>query len=123
VSAHRARQGKIAGKDNASAIGTLVERTTRFCLLLHLPRGKDAAGVAEAMIAAIRGLPEELRRSLTWDQGSEMAQHAAITLATEMEIFFCDPHPPWQRGSNVNGRPRKTLGWDTPAERLNLLLS
>jgi len=144
----------IVGKDNASVIGTLVERSTRFCLLLHLPRGKDAAAVAEAMIATIGRLPEELRRSLTWDQGTEMAQHAAITLATEMDIFFCDPHSPWQRGSNentngllrqyfpkgtdlsvhsperlaevaaqLNGRPRKTLGWDTPAERLNLLLS
>jgi IS30 family transposase len=144
----------IVGKDNASAIATLVERTTRFCLLLHLPYGKDAAAVAEEMIRTIGRLPAELRRSLTWDQGTEMAQHAAITLATDLDIFFCDPHSPWQRGSNentngllrqyfpkgtdlsahsperlaevaaqLNGRPRKTLGWDTPAERLNLLLS
>ncbi|HEY3472140.1 MAG TPA: IS30 family transposase, partial [Amycolatopsis sp.] len=144
----------IVGKDGRSVIGTLVERSTRFCLLLHLPGGKDAAAVAEAMITVIRGLPQELRRSLTWDQGTEMAQHATITLATDMAIYFCDPHSPWQRGSNentngllrqyfptgtdlsvhtptdlakvaaeLNGRPRKTLGWDTPAERLALLLS
>ena len=144
----------IVGKDSGSVIGTLVERSTRFCLLLHLPEGKDAAAVAEEMITVIRRLPEQLRRSLTWDQGTEMAQHARITMATEMAIYFCDPHSPWQRGSNentngllrqyfpkstdlsvhtptdlakvaaeLNGRPRKTLGWDTPAERLAMLLS
>ncbi len=144
----------IVGKDSGSVIGTLVERTTRFCLLLHLPAGKNAAAVAAEMITTIRRLPEQVRRSLTWDQGTEMAQHATITMATEMAIYFCDPHSPWQRGSNentngllrqyfpkgtdlsvhtradlakvaaeLNGRPRKTLGWDTPAERLNLLLS
>ncbi|WP_410601339.1 IS30 family transposase, partial [Amycolatopsis sp. lyj-90] len=144
----------IMGKDNRSAIGTLVERTTRFCLLLHLPGGKDAATVADEMIKTIQRLPAELRRSLAWDQGTEMAQHARITLATDLDIYFCDPHAPWQRGSNentngllrqyfpkgidlathsredlarvaaeLNGRPRKTLDWDTPAERLNKLLS
>ncbi|WP_434219607.1 IS30 family transposase [Amycolatopsis nalaikhensis] len=144
----------IVGKDSRSVIGTLVERSTRFCLLLHLPGGKDAAAVAQEMITVIRRLPQELRRSLTWDQGTEMAQHARITMATEMAIYFCDPHSPWQRGSNentngllrqyfptgtdlsvhtpaelakvaaeLNGRPRKTLGWDTPAERLAMLLS
>lgn len=92
----------IVGKDSRSVIGTLVERTTRFCLLLHLPEGKDAAAVAEAMIAMIRWLPQELRRSLAWDQGTEMARHATITMATEMAIYFCDPHSPWQRGSNEN---------------------
>jgi len=144
----------IMGKNNRSAIGTLVERTTRFCLLLHLPGGKDAATVADEMIKTIQRLPAELRRSLAWDQGTEMAQHAQITLATDLDIYFCDPHAPWQRGSNentngllrqyfpkgidlathsredlarvaaeLNGRPRKTLDWDTPAERLNKLLS
>ncbi len=92
----------IVGKDSRSVIGTLVERTTRFCLLLHLPEGKDAAAVAEAMIAMIQWLPQELRRSLAWDQGTEMARHATITMATEMAIYFCDPHSPWQRGSNEN---------------------
>jgi transposase, IS30 family len=93
----------ILGKDGASAIGTLVERTTRFCLLLHLPRGRrDAATVAAAMIAAMSELPAHLRRSLTWDQGKEMARHADITLATGLDIYFCDPHSPWQRGSNEN---------------------
>jgi IS30 family transposase len=92
----------IVGKDNGSAIGTLVERSTRFCMLLHLPNGKDAESVAEQMIAAIKTLPEQLRRSLTWDQGTEMAQHAKITMATDMAIYFCDPHSPWQRGSNEN---------------------
>jgi len=80
------------GAGNRSAIGTLVERTTRYCLLLHLPAGHDPATVAAAM----------LRRSMTWDQGKEMAHHAAITLATGLQIYFCDPHSPWQRGSNEN---------------------
>ncbi len=144
----------IVGEDSRSVIGTLVERSTRFCLLLHLPEGKDAAAVAEEMITVVGRLPEQLRRSLTWDQGTEMAQHARITMATDMAIYFCDPHSPWQRGSNentngllrqyfpkgtdlsvhtpadlgkvaaeLNGLPRKTLGWDTPAERLAMLLS
>ena len=145
----------ILGQDGASAIGTLVERTTRFCLLLHLPNGRrDAATVEAAMTRAILTLPAHLRKSLTWDQGKEMARHAQITLATGLEIYFCDPHSPWQRGSNentngllrqyfpkstslsrhsqnhldavaaeLNGRPRQTLGWRTPAEALNDLLS
>jgi transposase, IS30 family len=93
----------IVGKDGTSAIGTLVERSTRFCLLLHLPRGRrDAATVAAAMIATMKELPEHLRQSLTWDQGSEMARHAQISLATGLNIYFCDPHSPWQRGSNEN---------------------
>ena len=92
----------IVGKDNQSVIGTLVERRTRYCLLLHLPAGKDAAGVADAMITTIHTLPTHLRRSLTWDQGTEMAHHARITLATDLAIYFCDPHSPWQRGSNEN---------------------
>jgi transposase, IS30 family len=92
----------IMGARNASAIGTLVERSTRFVMLLHLPHGRDPAAVAEAMTAAMAGLPGSLRRSLTWDQGKEMAFHARIAVATDLEIYFCDPHSPWQRGSNEN---------------------
>jgi len=92
----------IMGAGNRSAIGTLVERTTRYCLLLHLPAGHDPATVAAAMTATISTLPAMLRRSMTWDQGKEMAHHAQITLATGLQIYFCDPHSPWQRGSNEN---------------------
>ena len=144
----------IAGTENKSAIGTLVERYTRFVLLLHLPHDHSAEAVRDAMLAAISTLPTQLWRSLTWDQGSEMARHAEITLATGLDIYFCDPHSPWQRGSNentngllrqyfpkgtdlsahsaqhlaevaaeLNARPRKTLGWKTPAQALDHLLS
>jgi IS30 family transposase len=144
----------IAGKENKSAIGTLVERYTRFVLLLHLPHDHSAEAVRDAMLQAISTLPAQLWRSLTWDQGSEMARHAEITLATGLDIYFCDPHSPWQRGSNentngllrqyfpkgtdlsahsaqhlakvaaeLNARPRKTLGWKTPAQALDHLLS
>jgi IS30 family transposase len=144
----------IMGARNASAIGTLVERTTRFVLLLHLPHGHDPAAVAEAMTAAMAGLPAALRRSLAWDQGKEMALHAQITLAADLPVYFCDPHAPWQRGSNentngllrqyfpkstdlsvhsrehldavaaqLNSRPRKTLGWKTPAQALDEVLA
>ena len=137
-----------------SAVGTLVERMTRFTMLLHLPNGHSAPAVAEAMIAKMADLPDQLLRSLTWDQGAEMANHVQITEATGLAIYFCDPHSPWQRGSNentngllrqylpkgkdlsfygpglldniaheLNGRPRKTLNWDTPAEALEKLLS
>jgi IS30 family transposase len=92
----------IIGKDNKTAIGTLVERSTRYCLLLHLPHDHRAETVAAAMTTAIASLPEHLRRSLTWDQGTEMSNHADITLATGLPIYFCDPHSPWQRGSNEN---------------------
>jgi transposase, IS30 family len=92
----------ILGADNQSAIGTLVERTTRFVLLLHLPSDHSAESVRDAMLAVIPTLPAQLRRSLTWDQGAEMARHADITLATDLDIYFCDPHSPWQRGSNEN---------------------
>jgi IS30 family transposase len=143
----------IIGKNNKNAIGTLVERTTRFVILLHLPNGYSAAAVREAMTTAIGTLPGALVRSITWDQGKEMAEHAQFSVDSGVDIYFCDPHSPWQRGSNentngllrqylpkgtdlsvhdaqdleaiadsLNGRPRKTLGWKTPAEALNELL-
>jgi transposase, IS30 family len=92
----------IIGARGASAIGTLVERTTRFCLLLHLPASHDAVTVAHAVTAATASLPGQLRRSLTWDQGKEMALHRQISIDTELAVYFCDPHSPWQRGSNEN---------------------
>jgi IS30 family transposase len=151
---------------SSSAIGTLVERSTRFTLLLHLPRmdaygqprvdnspalaGHGAQAVRDAITSKITTLPEQLRRSLTWDQGAEMAQHAQLRIDTGLAVYFCDPHSPWQRGTNentngllrqyfpkgtdlsqhtpteldavataLNGRPRKTLDWQTPAEALN----
>lgn len=155
---------------NKTAIGTLVERTTRFTMLLHLPAmeghgeqrikngpplaGHGAQAVRDAIAAAISTLPEQLRKSLTWDQGSEMAQHAKLTTDVGLAIYFCDPHSPWQRGTNentngllrqyyfpkgtdmgryskreldavartLNTRPRKTLGWRTPAEALDEFL-
>jgi len=144
----------IVGRNSGSAIGTLVERTTRFTMLLHLPGRHDAEAVRDAMLAIMPTLPLALRRSLTWDQGVEMARHAEITFALDMPIFFCDPHSPWQRGSNentngllrqyfekgtdlsvhsaqhllevsaqLNARPRKTLGYASPAEALAELLS
>jgi IS30 family transposase len=142
----------LVGKDNGSAIGTLVERTTRFTLLLHLD-DQTAATVRDAIEAAITTLPTALRRSLTWDQGRELAAHIELRLATDLEVYFCDPHSPWQRGTNentngllrqyfpkgtdlsahsrerlaevaagLNGRPRKTLGWRTPFEAFSELL-
>ena len=151
----------------SSAIGTLVERTTRFTMLLHLPRmpghgegarvkngpalaGHGAEAVRDAIARTVATLPEALRRSLTWDQGAEMSQHARLRIDTGVQVYFCDPHSPWQRGTNentngllrqyfpkgtdlsahgaddlaavaaaLNGRPRKTLGWRTPAEALD----
>ena len=150
----------------SSAIGTLVERSSRFTMLLHLPpmegrggprvkegpalTGHGAQAVRDALVAAMTTLPDELRRSLIWDQGAEMAQHAQLRIDTGLEVYFCDPQSPWQRGSNentngllrqyfprgtdlarhsaddlaavaaaLNGRPRKTLGWKTPAEVLD----
>ncbi len=139
----------LIGGDCRSAVGTLVERTTRYLMLLHLPDGRNADGVERAMRQAITTLPEELRRSITWDQGKEMSRHAQFTIATGIQVYFCDPHKPWQRGSNentngllrqympkgtdlsvhtaqdlaryarsLNNRPRKTLGYMKPSERL-----
>jgi IS30 family transposase len=153
----------IIGLDK-SAAGTLVERASRYTMLLHLPRmegfdttphvkngpplaGHGATAVRDAITAQIGTLPEQLRRSLTWDQGAELAQHARLRIDTGIAVYFCDPHSPWQRPSNentngllrqyfpkgtdlsrwsaedlqavartLNGRPRKTLGWRTPAE-------
>jgi transposase, IS30 family len=153
-----------------SAIGTLVERTTRFTMLLHLPpmqghgaaprekngpalAGHGAEAVRDAIARTITTLPEALRRSLTWDQGAEMSQHARLRIDTGVQVYFCDPHSPWQRGTNentngllrqyfpkgtdlsahgaddlaavaatLNARPRKTLGWMTPAEALDAAL-
>ena len=144
----------LMGKNGRSAIGTLVERRTRFLMLLHLPGGKSALDVEEAIRAAAKRLPQVLWRSLTWDRGREMARHAQISFATGLQIYFCDPASPWQRGSNentngllrqyfpkggsvneytqddldvvaaeMNSRPRKTLGWETPAMALEKLLS
>jgi IS30 family transposase len=92
----------IIGAGGKSAVGTLVERSTRFVLLLHLPEDHGAQSVETAMRKAIRKLPEELARSITWDQGHEMAGHVNFTVATGIPIYFCDPHSPWQRGSNEN---------------------
>ncbi|HEV2012264.1 MAG TPA: IS30 family transposase [Candidatus Dormibacteraeota bacterium] len=92
----------IIGKQGRSAIGTLVERSSRYVTLLHLPAGYGPLEVKEAMIAATKRLPQQLWKSLTWDQGMEMRNHAEITVATGLEIYFCDPGKPWQRGSNEN---------------------
>ncbi len=92
----------IIGKDNGSAIGTLVERSTRYCMLVHLPHGRDAEAVRDALITTVATLPAHLITSLTWDQGVEMSRHAEFTIATGIDVYFCDPHSPWQRGSNEN---------------------
>jgi IS30 family transposase len=163
-------EGDLIVGQGSSAIGTLVERTTRFTMLLHLPRmhdygqprvkngpalaGHGAEAVRDAIASAIITLPKQLRRSLTWDQGAEMSQHIQLRITTGLPIYFCDPHSPWQRGTNentngllrqyfpkgtdlsrhsrgdldavaeaLNSRPRKTLGWKTPAEALRDHLS
>ena len=144
----------ITGEGNRSAIGTLVERSTRYVMLLHLPTDHTAEAVRAALTKTVLTLPEHLRRSLTWDQGKEMSQHRRFTIDTDVPVYFCDPHSPWQRGSNentngllrqyfpkstdlriytpedllaaaaqLNSRPRKTLDWDTPAQRLDMLLN
>ena len=163
-------EGDLILGTGRSAIGTLVERSSRFTMLLHLPpleaddsqgtesssarTGAGATAVRDAIAETITTLPEQLRRSLTWDQGIEMAQHVQLRLDTGLQIYFCDPRSPWQRGTNentngllrqyfpkgtdltrhnaddltavaeaLNSRPRKTLGWRTPAEVLNEYLS
>jgi IS30 family transposase len=163
-------EGDLISGLGSSAIGTLVERATRFTMLLHLPpmtghgsearvkngpalAGHSAEAVRNAITRTIITLPEHLRRSLTWDQGAEMADHARLSVDAGVQVFFCDPHSPWQRGSNentngllrqyfpkgtdlsqhsaqdiaavataLNTRPRKTLGWRTPAEALDHFL-
>lgn len=92
----------IIGKDGKSAIGTLVERKSRFVVLLPLPNGRTAEEVRKALVAEVRRLPEHLRRTITWDQGKEMAQHTRFSVETNVSVYFCDPHSPWQRGSNEN---------------------
>ena len=143
----------ILGAGGASAIGTLVERTSRFVVLVRMPTRK-ADVVASAFAGALNAIPAPLRQSLTYDQGKEMAQHERLALSTGMRIFFADPHSPWQRGSNentngllrqyfpkgtslsgfgqqeldavadrLNGRPRKTLDFATPSEQFSSLLA
>ena len=92
----------VIGKDGKSAVGTLVERKTRFLMLLHLPHGRTAGHVRDALAARITELPDALRRSVTWDQGKEMSQHQDFTVDTGVSVYFCDPRSPWQRGSNEN---------------------
>jgi transposase, IS30 family len=92
----------ILGKEGKSAVGTLVERTTGYVLLLHLPKRRSAEEVDAAMRRAVHKLPGQFFRSITWDQGREMSKHAAFTIDTDIQIYFCDPHSPWQRGSNEN---------------------
>jgi transposase, IS30 family len=92
----------IIGKNSTSAVGTLVERSTRYVMLLHLDGDHTAETVRNAMTTKIKTLPEHLIRSVTWDRGKEMAQHAVFTVDTGVAVYFCDPHAPWQRGSNEN---------------------
>jgi len=139
----------IAGQAGKSHVATLVERATRYTMLAAMPDGKSAAAFAAAVTPVIADLPASLRRSLTWDQGKEMALHKQIAVAADVKIYFCDPHSPWQRPANentngllrqylpknadlskvsperlrevadeLNGRPRKVLGWKTPAEAM-----
>ena len=92
----------IVGSRNQSAIGTLVERTSRFTVLVHIPDDKTAGTVTAGIVQAMRQIPRPMRRSLTWDRGTEMAEHDAITQATGLSIYFCDPASPWQRATNEN---------------------
>ena len=99
----------LIGKEGRSAIGVLVERSSRFVMLLHLPHGRTAEDVRVALTRQVSKLPTELRRTLTWDQGKEMAEHVRFSMDTDMQVYFCDPHSPWQRGSgeNTNGLLRQ----------------
>ncbi len=143
----------IIGKANATAIATLVERTSGYTMLVHLPDGYKPEQVAPALTEKIKTLPEVLRRSLTWDQGAEMRDWERVRMDADIDVYFCDPHSPWQRPSNehtngvlrdyfpkgtdlsihtpedlafvqaeVNRRPRRILGWDTPESRFANLL-
>jgi IS30 family transposase len=145
-------EGDLLSGANNTHIATLVERHTRFVMLLKIP-SRDTATVVAALSKQVRKLPEQLRRSLTWDRGKEMADHKRFTIATNVQVYFCDPRSPWQRGSNentngllrqyfprgtdlsrfpqahlnkialrLNQRPRKTLGFETPADRLQAVL-
>jgi IS30 family transposase len=109
----------ILGTGNASAIGTLVERSTRFTILLHLPGDHTAETVAAAMITAMQDLPDHLRRSITWDRGTELARWRDIQIALDTQLFFCDPHSPWQRGSNENTN-RLLRHWFTKGSDLSV---
>jgi IS30 family transposase len=146
-------EGDLLMGGRTSAIATLVERQTRYCQLVALPEGSGAEEVADALTRSITTLPAQLRRSLTWDQGSEMSEHRRFAVEAGVEVYFCDPRSPWQRGSNentngllrqyfpkgeslagvsqerldevagkLNARPRKTLGFRTPAEKLTELI-
>ena len=144
----------VIGARGNSAIVTLVERQTRFVMLGALPNSRVSEEVIDVLTSLMARLPAEMVKTLTWDQGAELAQHAKFTLATDCQVYFCDPHSPWQRGSNentngllrqyfprtstdfrtynqdaldavarqLNGRPRKTLNWANPAEKMNELL-
>ena len=92
----------IIGKAGRSAVGTLVERTSRYLMLIHLPEGRSAEKVSDGLRTAAARLPRELMRSVTWDQGKELAGHVSFTVSTGVQVYFCDPHSPWQRGSNEN---------------------
>jgi IS30 family transposase len=92
----------LMGKGGRSAISTLVERSSRYAMLVHLPNGRTAEAVRLALMRELKHLPAELKKTLTWDQGKEMAEHAKFRIATNVSVFFCDPHSPWQRGSNEN---------------------